>query len=465
MSKFYLVLLCLLVSGQIYSQTDLDQDWMDDAWESTYSLNSADETDAYQDADGDHILNLFEYKLGSDPHDPASPYKINYNPNDDLKMLLLDAPQGSVIRIPEGTHNLEWLKFFRDDFHMMIQGGWSQDFSEYDPDTFKTILDGGDFTVFSFGYLRQSNNIFIVEGLTTKNNKDIFSSFDISFSDTTQNFFGIHRCLISGMQSGIKMSNYDHANTQVSISKSYIVDNIGQGIDITVTDNTTSNFKIINNTIANNTFNETGFFSGSGLDLTTLNNGTLNVDLRNNLIWGNEKGAFELAGFGNPIQFVQNDYNLIQGGLDKAGEVILPNPCCQKNTDPEFLFGTFQLTENSACIDQGMDIGFEFMGDGVDIGAYEFQSQASSAQSLQMNHWLRLFPNPVIEKLNFTLSDEVKNDIQISIFTVEGRNMTEMRYPNNAGLYEIDTEHFAKGTYLLTVSNGKFTASKIFQKI
>lgn len=465
MNKVYLVSLSLLFIGSLCAQTDLDQDWMDDAWESTYGLNSADESDAYKDSDGDHILNLFEYKLGSDPSNPESPFKINYNPNDDLKSVLLNAPAGSVIRIPSGTHKLEWLKFFREDYSVMLQGGWSSDFSEYNPEAHKTVLDGGDFTVFSFGFLRQSNNVFVVEGVTTQNNKDIFSSYDVSFSDTTTNFLGVHRCLISGMESGLKFSNYDNAKTQISISKSYIVNNVGQGIDVTATDNITVDFKILNNTIANNTFNETGFFSGSALELTTLNNGSMTVDLRNNLIWGNEKGAFELSGFGNPIQFVQYDYNLVQGGLLKSGDVELPNPCCQKNSDPSFIDGTFKLSENSTCIDQGMKIGFDYMGDGVDIGAHEFQTQVSKTQLVQVDHLLKVFPNPVIEKLNFTISSEIRDDIKVEVYSINGKKMLESTYTKNLGLYKIDTDIFAKGTYLLNVSNGTFTASKIFQKI
>ena len=465
MKNIYFIAFCIIFSNAVIAQTDLDQDWMDDAWEAQVGLNAADENDAYKDIDGDNITNLFEYKLGSDPTDPNSPYTINFNPEEDLKSVLQSAPKGSVIRIPEGTHSLEWLKFFREDYNVMIQGGWSSDFSTYDPEVHRTVLDGGDFTVFNFGFLRNSTNVFIVEGLATRNNKDIFAPFDISFSDTSSTFVGIHRCHVSGMESGLKFAMYDNAIAQLSVTKNYLVENIGQGIDVTATDDVTTNFKILNNTIANNTLNSSGFFSGSGLEFTTLNNATMSVDFRNNIVWGNEKNAYELSGYGNPIEFTQYDYNLVMGNIDQKGDVNLPEPCCAKNTNPLFEEGSFKLSKNSNCIDQGMNLGFDFEGTGIDIGAHEYASITTSNKVARIDNLIKVFPNPASHNLNFTISSEIKGGIFVNIYTIDGKKIISKQYESNIGLFKIPISNLAKGSYILKVNNKEFTTSNLVQKI
>ena len=465
MKYIYLVMLCAIFSFRLGAQIDLDVDWIDDGWEKAFDLDDSKEFDAYQDLDGDHIINLFEYKLGSDPTDPSSPYTIPYDPSDDLKTVIQSAPKGSVIKVPEGIHSLEWLKFFRDDAQIMIQGGWSSDFSEFDPSTYKTILHGGDFTVFSLGFLKQSDNVFIVEGLTTQNNKDLFAPFDISFADTTNTFFAVHDCYISGMESALKFSHYDEARTQISITKNYLVENEGQGIDVSVSDKTSTRFKIINNTIAANKLNETGFFSGSALEFTTLNEGSGDIDFRNNIIWGNEKGAYELAGFGTSIEFSQYDYNLVMGLQDIKGVVNIPNPCCQKSTDPMFKTNSFELSEESQCIDEGMIVGFDYLGAGQDIGAYEFNAITSSRKLHNLNDGLKVYPNPFRDILNFTLKEEVKGDIHINIYTLEGKIQDQLFYKLNPGLFQIDMTKYPKGTYILEVQNDVLASSAIIQKI
>src|SRR5262245_19307264 len=52
---------------------DADDDGMPDSWELAHGLDPNNPDDAWFDSDGDGVINLFEFQLGSDPRDPATP--------------------------------------------------------------------------------------------------------------------------------------------------------------------------------------------------------------------------------------------------------------------------------------------------------------------------------------------------------------------------------------------------------
>ncbi len=77
--------------GGFASIVDADQDLMDDAWEVSYHLDPANPSDAQQDADGDGLSNLMEYRLATDPrnvdtdadgYSDDEEYHQHYNPAD-----------------------------------------------------------------------------------------------------------------------------------------------------------------------------------------------------------------------------------------------------------------------------------------------------------------------------------------------------------------------------------------------
>ena len=57
---------------------DTDGDGMDDGWEAAYALDPASPDDAGEDADSDGRTNIEEYRLRTDPTDPASPAAVFY---------------------------------------------------------------------------------------------------------------------------------------------------------------------------------------------------------------------------------------------------------------------------------------------------------------------------------------------------------------------------------------------------
>ena len=123
---------------------DSDDDGMPDTWETDQGLNPNDPNDAWLDPDGDRVLNLFEFQLGGDPHSQVTPpvatvaaAGANFT---DLEIALDFVSPGTVIRVAGGTYKVNYTTF--DPAVVMIQGGWSPDFSQRDLKLHPTTLDG-----------------------------------------------------------------------------------------------------------------------------------------------------------------------------------------------------------------------------------------------------------------------------------------------------------------------------------
>ncbi len=98
----------LLVSS---GNGDTDADGMPDAWEVTYGFKPLDSSDAGLDADGDGLTNLEEYRVGSNPRDPASGLVI-----------------ASLTRLPDGQVRLTFRAAaglgYRIEYTEFLGGGW-----------------------------------------------------------------------------------------------------------------------------------------------------------------------------------------------------------------------------------------------------------------------------------------------------------------------------------------------------
>lgn len=85
---------------------DRDCDGIPDSWELTYGLNPEDPSDAFQDLDGDGLVNLEEFLAGTDPTNPDSDgdgvndrdeLKGGTNPYDDTAIPVSDAGSDMVV--------------------------------------------------------------------------------------------------------------------------------------------------------------------------------------------------------------------------------------------------------------------------------------------------------------------------------------------------------------------------------
>ena len=72
----------------VVTVTDADGDGMQDAWEIAHGLNPGSLADAQLDADGDGSSNQAEFLAGTDPHDPASVFRLAVTPTADNRHLL-----------------------------------------------------------------------------------------------------------------------------------------------------------------------------------------------------------------------------------------------------------------------------------------------------------------------------------------------------------------------------------------
>src|ERR1700687_1189501 len=108
---------------------DTDDDGMPDSWEVAHGLDPMNPDDAWFDSDGDGVINLFEFQLGADPNDPASPpVKTVGRVGADFTRIsdAIDrvAP-GTLIRVARGVYQENYLTF--SEKIVMVQGGWSED--------------------------------------------------------------------------------------------------------------------------------------------------------------------------------------------------------------------------------------------------------------------------------------------------------------------------------------------------
>ena len=121
------------------------------------------------------------------------------------------------------------------------------------------------------------------------------------------------------------------------------------------------------------------------------------------------------------------------------------------NEDPKFISVTgkdFRLSEDSPCIDAGLDIGYEFLGTAPDMGCFEFDP-ATDVQKNNETANIRIYPNPVTEKLFInTTGDKI---LSVEVLNMTGKVLEKTAQP------EISFNSFKSGVYLIKVKTPKGT--------
>ncbi|MEM8909911.1 MAG: PHP domain-containing protein, partial [Bacteroidota bacterium] len=242
---------------------DLDRDGMEDNWELLFGFDPTDPRDAWDDADGDFILNRFEFQLQTQPNDNSSPSIINFDPLvHDLDALLDDAETGLVVvRIPEGTYPLTYTNFFTTDYQLMLQGGWNSDFSEHDPELYPTILDGensNEVLYFSTSStaVDDLNLSIVLEGLHLINGggASVFGSLAFLNDEGDEGSLSVYNCKVyDGLAGGIEITTRQPGgHSCILIAKTLVVNNNGSGIAGQITGDGTANWNIYQSTISIN---------------------------------------------------------------------------------------------------------------------------------------------------------------------------------------------------------------------
>lgn len=371
---------------------DTDDDGMPDSWESAYGLNPNDPDDAWFDPDGDEVVNLFEYQLGSDLNNPSTPAVVTVAPSGadytDVETAIDSVASGTVIRVAGGLYPLNYITF--SPKALMIQGGWSPDFSQRDLRQHPTTFDGEVRNEILYFSVSSGEAVIVLDGLQFINGKGSFGAINLLASGTCLMKTSILNCSITSSESDFEfggvlyVNNWDTTQSDRTIANTVIAGNKATGIKAHITGDAIAHWRIINATISHNL--NAGGDNGYGIDVFTLGNGGLTSHIYNSILWGNEQEDINIWGSIS----LQADHSDIDKADARYGAIYQPG-LGVLNVDPLFVAPEnkdFHLQSLSPLIDMGVSQGvplIDFEGDprvsGVlaDIGADELFEVVTSA--------------------------------------------------------------------------------------
>ena len=408
----------LLVSSTLISQSilDLDFDGMDDQWEVDNGLNPADSSDRWLDFDQDYVINLFEFQLNTDPNDAATPNVVTLKSTDNFDNVVDNAPDQSVIRMHGGIYNVA--EYYNTNFtvakQVMFQGGWSSDFTSFDPCTEQTTLQGDQSSdVLDFFYFEGPKSAIILEGLEITNAGGAAVLYD-SGSDTA--YFSMRNCLIHqniadyfssvvGITSGgdTKESRYLILNTQIVNNEGtgLAVDHFGLG----------GTFEMIHNIVGYNKQvldNDDRLRGGHGLELAGFSavDSLVRVRWVNAIFWGNEGEDIEVGILNEEAYQFENSNNIFSA-IDSSLFFSYQMGPGEADVDPLFEDpenGDFSLQANSPAIGSGQFLNYPGQMEGsVNMGVLPCSELATSVQSSLPLGQLYLQVYPTVNQGQFSL--------------------------------------------------------------
>ena len=424
------------------AQLDRDGDGMPDRWERENFLNPDDGRDAWQDWDGDAVLNLFEYYMASRPWDAASPIAIDVRLGDSLNLIIdtLNKQKGYLIRLQEGWHNAFIVFGGVVDNKVMIQGGWDSEFKVCDPEKHATFLgigeDNGPIIKISLG---KGHSVFILDGVQTKGNsaKLFFNGKEGEPDDTPGRFF-IHRCKFIGnrlslnwAQAVLNIEEGQEGRSNVVISKSIIADNGFSAIKLTSRIRDTIGLEILHSTITGQ--RENGIFLWAYENQDNF----IAIDMVNTICAGNDGDAINYE-YGDVPVDIHLKNSLI-------GSVTFTNSTVLSLDSTYYGFPVFWDSwapgPGCGCVDGGTDLGFSFAGSGPDIGAVEVEDIPTETPPIVAS--LNVFPNPVTGVSSIQLNlNEPASSIGIWLLSCDGKVVSKF----------LNSKSLSAGTYTLPIT-------------
>ena len=350
---------------------DSDDDGMPDTWETDQGLNPNDPNDAWLDPDGDRVLNLFEFQLGGDPHSQVTPpvatvaaAGANFT---DLEIALDFVSPGTVIRVAGGTYKVNYTTF--DPAVVMIQGGWSPDFSQRDLKLHPTTLDGDMLDCVLYFSFSSGENAVILDGVNIIEGYDFFGAVNLLSSGTAILRTSITDCSITESDSSygsgavLWMTSWDSSVSDRTLANTTVADNDTGATRAQITGSAFARWRILNSTISDNR-NSDGDDNGYGIHAFTLDTAVLSAHVWNSILWGNAREAVSIS---RNITFDVDhaDVDTVDTG---SGAVYQPG-AGMTNVNPLFADvgeGDFHLQRGSPLIDRGIAHGiprFDFEGD------------------------------------------------------------------------------------------------------
>ena len=225
--------------------------------------------------------------------------------------------------------------------------------------------------------------------------------------------------------------------------------------------------------------NNTTSYSGGGAIHTLGFDNTLifkNCTLSGNSAPGGDGGAvilnYATADFTNTIVYnnpgaYSNGIYLGFGGYAEINycDLSMPDGATGSNNideNPQFIDAgnlDFHLTATSPCIDEGIDIGYEYLGEAPDMGCFEYDP--SVIINSYMANDLMVYPNPNFGSFTIQIPEYLlKFDCKIKIYDLNGNPVYSKTVNPNEKTVKLN--NIPSGSYLLEIfSNSEKISKKI----
>ena len=190
--------------------------------------------------------------------------------------------------------------------------------------------------------------------------------------------------------------------------------------------------------------------------------------IRDSLNYDAEVGNMLVVSSGGNFSNDNSALDFLKNGSDNNGSQLVPMFLDATNND-------YRLTADSPMVDAGVatdapntDLnGNDRLGQ-VDVGAFEFQGETSSTQTIsEDNENIHVSPNPAASTTILKLDDNWTGDFSLKILGTMGQLLSIQQFNKTSSgqQFEIDLEHLASGQFYLLINNGKQIFSKKLVKL
>ncbi len=254
---------------------------------------------------------------------------------------------------------------------------------------------------------------------------------------------------------------FGNNNTTLSGNTAY-----GGALSFDASDNLDIPVSIMNSSIINN-FSD----NGAGITLRTTVNSSLELTIQNTILYNPGGQNYELLE-GNTV-INSNGGNL---SSDDTFMDAFTSTNDLNNTDPllmDYLSGDYRLTDESPAVNTGIetnapttDIEGNMRVNQIDMGAYENQNLVNTRDLETSIKSLSIFPNPVVNELQFQLENTWRGELNVTITNMQGAIISSQSINKQDQMLNTtyNITHLPSGIYQLNVSNAQAMVSRSFIK-
>lgn len=176
-----------------------------------------------------------------------------------------------------------------------------------------------------------------------------------------------------------------------------------------------------------------------------------------------ENGSGTSIPLDSPVQISSSQWTLLKvnythSNMDSNSYIFVKGPAVNNNIGVDYYLDDFSLVTEG-----NNEVEFGTLGDTVDIGAYEYQSQQlSMSDNLLKATAAYAYPNPTKDMLTLI---NVTDDEGVEVYNVLGRKQT-VQQQRNTNQLKLNVSMLDKGIYFIHVSNtmGKTKSIRFIKK-